>query len=260
MATSEKTAIMARSSADNRPRSSSGDCRAETITLSPSKRSACEFEATVLAIAGHDLRQPLQVIQNVLERLKIAARTRDEMRLLRIGENAVKQMTRQLDQLLNALRVGDHGKRNELSPVDLGVILQRARSEHAEPALIKGVEIRLVATRSCIMSDALLLQAIIRNLIDNAVKYTSSGGRILLGCRHMGNVVRIDVIDTGMGISDKHLATVFDAFTRVDVTQGRGFGVGLFIVRQAIAMLGHRLEVSSAAGRGTRFSIFVRSA
>src|SRR5262249_5944086 len=132
--------------------------------------------------------------------------------------------------------------------------------EHGATALQKEIQIRVVPTRSWVMSDTLLLGAAIRNLVDNAIKYTPRGGRILLGCRHAGDFVRIDVLDTGIGISDAHMATVFEAFTRLDATQGRGFGIGLFIVRQAIALLGHRIGVSSVAHRGTRFSIFARSA
>jgi signal transduction histidine kinase len=69
--------------------------------------------------------------------------------------------------------------------------------------------------------------------------------------------VRIDVCDTGIGIAEEQLSRIFDAFTRLDSKRCDGLGVGLFIVRRAIEVLGHRIDVRSAASRGSRFSIFV---
>jgi two-component system phosphate regulon sensor histidine kinase PhoR len=236
-----------------------GACEAPGLIMS-SESNECGFEATLLAMAGHDLRQPLQIIQNVQDRLNGGLRTSAEVRLLRVSQNAIDRMTKQLDQLLDALRVGDRGKPIQLSPVNLGVLLKDVYRERATAALKKGIQIRLVETHSWVTSDELLLGTVIRNLVDNAIKYTKPGGRILLGCRHARNVMRIDVLDTGIGISADHMAAVFDAFTRVDTTQGKGLGIGLFIVRQAIAILGHQIGVSSVAHQGTRFSIFARSA
>jgi signal transduction histidine kinase len=82
----------------------------------------------------------------------------------------------------------------------------------------------------------------------------------LLGCRRFRDLARIDVLDTGIGISEKHMSKIFDAFVRVDAAHGQGLGIGLFIVRQATAVLGHRVDVNSVAGRGTRFSIFAKRA
>jgi two-component system phosphate regulon sensor histidine kinase PhoR len=232
----------------------------KSTTVLPRELDGCEFEAVVLAMAGHDLRQPLQVIQNVQERLDSGMRTRSELHLLELCQKAIDRLTAQLDQLLSALRVRERGRRVELAPVGLEPAMRQVRREYEVTALQKGVQIGVVPCRSWIMSDALLLSATLGNLVSNAVKYTEPGGRILVGCRHFRNSVRIDVLDTGIGISEEHIAKIFDAFTRVDATHGEGLGVGLFIVRQAIAVLGHRLEVSSVTGCGTRFSIWAKRA
>jgi two-component system, OmpR family, phosphate regulon sensor histidine kinase PhoR len=231
-----------------------------STTVSPKKLNGCEFEAILLAMAGHDLRQPLQIIRSVRERLDNGHRTRSELCLLNLCQSAIDRLTGQLDQLLSALRIRENGRHVQLSPVNLESLLREARREHELAALEKGLQIRVVATRSWVMSDAFLLSAALRNLVSNAIKYTEPGGRILLGCRHLQNCVRIDVFDTGIGISDEHMSEIFEAFTRLDATQGEGLGIGLFIVRQAIAVLGHRVDVSSVAGRGTRFSIVARRA
>jgi signal transduction histidine kinase len=209
-------------------------------------------------MAAHDLRQPLQIIQNVRERLDNGLRTPSELALLKLCQNAIDRLTSQLDQLLSALRITEHGGQVQLSPVNLELLLRETRREHELAALEKGLQIRVVSTRSWISSDAFLLGAVLSNLVSNAIKYTEPGGRVLLGCRHFENCVRIDVIDNGIGISARHMSTIFEAFTRVEAARGGGLGIGLFIVRHAIAVLGHHVEVSSVAGRGTRFSIMAR--
>jgi signal transduction histidine kinase len=109
------------------------------------------------------------------------------------------------------------------------------------------------------MSNPVLLDGILRNLVRNAVKYTEPGGRILIGCRRVGRDIRIDVYDTGIGISPDHLPRIFDAFQRIDSTRPDGLGIGLFVVRRAVHLLGHRVEVRSQPGYGSRFSVFARA-
>jgi two-component system, OmpR family, phosphate regulon sensor histidine kinase PhoR len=224
------------------------------------EKDACEFEATLLAMAGHDLRQPLQIIQNVHDRLGDDARTRSELHLLDLGQCAIDRLIEQLNQLVNAVRLREHARRIQLSPVDLRSLLREAYRENEWAALQKGLQVRLVPTASWVMSDAFLLGAVLRNLISNAIKYTEPGGRILLGCRRFQDSVRIDVLDTGIGISAEQMPKIFEAFARLDSTPSEGLGIGLFIVWQAIAMLGHRVDVSSVVSRGTRFSILARRA
>jgi signal transduction histidine kinase len=97
-------------------------------------------------------------------------------------------------------------------------------------------------------------------LVSNAVKYTQPGGRILIGCRETAQSIRVDVYDTGIGIAEGQMPRIFEAFTRLDPARCDGLGIGLFIVRQAIGILGHRIEVASTPGRGSRFSIFASRA
>ena len=219
-----------------------------------------DFEALLLAIAGHDLRQPLQIIQSAHELLGVGIRTKSELRHLASGQIAINRLTEQLDQLIAALRLRQHAQDMKFSPVRLEPLLRKACHENQEAALKKGIEIRTVSTRASIISDALLLGTVLRNLISNAVKYTEPGGRLLVGCRRADQQVRIDVFDTGSGIPQETMPKIFDAFTRLDPTGRDGLGIGLFIVRQAIGMLGHRVDVSSVDCRGSRFSIFAARA
>jgi two-component system, OmpR family, phosphate regulon sensor histidine kinase PhoR len=124
------------------------------------------------------------------------------------------------------------------------------------PRWSKGITIHAVSSDLIVLSDGLLLGAALRNLVSNAVKYTQSGGRILVGCRRSGSEIRIDVYDTGVGIPGEQVPRIFEAFTRLDAAQCDGLGIGLLIVRQALGILGHRIDVASTPCRGSRSSIF----
>lgn len=219
-----------------------------------------DFEAMLLAIAGHDLRQPLQTIQSAHDLLGLGVRTKSELRQLRFGQTAIDSLKEQLDQLITALRFREHAKKARLTPVRVDSLLLQAYRKNAIAALNKGISVRAVMSRSLIMTDELLLGVVLRNLINNSVKYTPPGGRILLGCRQLGQSIRIDVYDTGIGIAGDQMPRIFEAFARLDFQRRDSLGIGLFIVRQAIGILGHRIEITSAPSEGSRFSIFASRA
>jgi two-component system, OmpR family, phosphate regulon sensor histidine kinase PhoR len=220
------------------------------------RRRTTDFQSALLAMAGHDLRQPLQIIQSSHELLGIGVRTKSEQDLLRVGQHAIDRLNEQLDQLLGALRLCEHSREAMLSPVALEPLFRQACHDNEERALKNGVEIRVCSSGASVMSNAVLLNGILRNLISNAIKYSEPKGRILIGCRRSGHNVRIDVCDTGIGMPGEQMSRIFEAFTRLDSARCDGLGVGLFIVRRAIEVLGHRIDVRSVASRGSRFSIF----
>jgi two-component system phosphate regulon sensor histidine kinase PhoR len=229
-----------------------------TAKAKPHKPS--KFESVLLAIAGHDLRQPLQVIQTVHDILGRGVRTASELCLLQYGQSAVERLRDQLDELLAALRLCESDKRVKLTSVRVEPLLQQATYANKVAALTKGVSVRTVPTSAAIESDALLLGTVLRNLVSNAIKYTQPGGSVLVGFRHTDQRIRIDVYDTGIGITGDQMPRMFEAFTRFDPGRCDGLGIGLFIVRQAIGILGHRIDVASTPCRGSRFSIFASRA
>jgi signal transduction histidine kinase len=231
-----------------------------SMTAKATLHRPSEFESVLLAIAGHDLRQPLQVIQNAHEFLGRGVRTTSELRLLRLVQSAIDRLRDQLDELVAALQLRGHAKGVKLTPVRVGPLLQQATYESEVAAQANGVSVRTVPTSATIESDALLLGTVLRNLVSNAVKYTQPGGRILVGCRHADQRIRIDVYDTGIGMTGDQMPRMFEAFTRLDPSRRDSLGIGLFIVRQAIGILGHRIDVASTPCRGSRFSIFASRA
>jgi len=236
-------------------------CAPAAVTCEASDlQRTSDFQAALLGMAGHDLRQPLQIIQSAYQWLgSRVAHSSDKARLER-GERAIARLTEQLDRLLSALHLYEHTRHLQLSAVALAPLIWRIAGENANEAQEKGVDIRAPATPAKVLSNPVLLEGILRNLLRNAVKYTEPGGRILIGCRRFGEEVRIDVNDTGVGIAPEYLPQIFDAFQRLDTTHADGLGIGLFVVRRAVELLGHRVEVRSQVGRGSRFSIFARAA
>jgi len=210
-----------------------------------------------LAAASHDLRQPLQALTLFNETL----RRRD----LPASERAiVEDMTTSigaLDGLFNALL--------DISRLDAGVVtpnietfplaplFQRIATEFGPAAEAKGLRLTAAPTRRYVVSDPILCERILRNLVANSVRYTHSGG-IVFGCRRGDGTVRIEVHDSGIGIpADKH-AAVFAEFYQLGNPQRdrtQGLGLGLAIVDRLARLLGHRISLRSEPGRGTTFSL-----
>jgi CheY-like chemotaxis protein len=109
-----------------------------------------------------------------------------------------------------------------------------------------------------VRSDRRLLRRLLQNLVSNAVKYTTEG-RVLVGCRRRGASLRIDVYDTGIGIPRSKQRIVFTEFHRLDqgAKVARGLGLGLSIVERIARVLDHKVELSSAVGRGSHFCVEV---
>src|SRR5258705_9106893 len=122
--------------------------------------------------------------------------------------------------------------------------------DKADVARRQNLRLRLCRTSAVVMSDPILLEGAVRNLVCNALKYTPAGGRVIVGCRRRGPIVRIEVHDSGIGIPGEQMSKVFEAFHQLD-SKADGLGLGLFIVRRAVDLLGPSIEVNSSVGHGT---------
>jgi two-component system, OmpR family, phosphate regulon sensor histidine kinase PhoR len=225
----------------------------------PDLRRSIDFHAVLLAMAGHDLRQHLQIILNTYGWLSARATSDPERERIARGENAVMQMAEQLHQLVTALRIHQKTSRIASVPVRLGYLFSTLGQDATKFAAERGVELRVVPTRAVVASDPVLLGSIIGNLTRNALKFTPPGGRVLLGCRRFGSFVRIEVHDTGIGIPPERLRNIFEAFHRLEPTCSDGLGLGLFVANRAAGLLQHQIEVRSEVGRGSCFTILANA-
>ena len=214
-----------------------------------------DFAATLLAIAGHDLRQPLQIITNAHEILARMMHGDEPRKELARAHGAVAQLAGMLAQLVEALQLHDPCGRPRLVRVSLASTLAEVAAEFAEPARRKEIKLLIDPQQGAILSHPVLLQGMLRNLIRNAIEYTPAGGCVLVGSRRFGSKLRIEVRDSGIGIRATALPRIFDAFERGDGEPGEGLGLGLFIVKHAASLLGHRILVDSVEGHGSCFAI-----
>jgi two-component system, OmpR family, phosphate regulon sensor histidine kinase PhoR len=223
-------------------------------------RRSADFHAVLLAMAGHDLRQHLQTILSTYGWL--SARTTDDIDRKRIarGENAVMQIAEQLQQIVTALHIHQKSSQLFLVPVRLSSEFSAVQRDVAEFASERGVRLQVVQTNAVVASEPVLLASIISNLVRNAVKFTEKGGRVLLGCRRSGASIRIEVHDTGVGMPPQHLQNIFEAFHRLEPARSDGLGLGLFVVNRAAELLRHEIEVRSAVGRGSCFTLVANAA
>jgi two-component system, OmpR family, phosphate regulon sensor histidine kinase PhoR len=216
-----------------------------------------DFSATLLAMAGHDLRQPLQLITSAHDVLAQTLDRQEQREELTRAEDATAQLAGMLGQLVEALQLRERSGDELHLPVPLRPILADLAAEFAEAARLKGITFLVAATRWAALSHPVLLTGMLRNLIRNAIDYTPPGGGVFVTSRRCGPELRIEVRDTGVGIRANALSTIFRAFQRADQTRTDGLGLGLFIVKHAADLLGHRVEVRSTEARGSCFTVVI---
>ena len=216
--------------------------------------------AALLAIASHDLRQPLQVIIGAHDILAKTLKSGVEKVQLARVDDAASKLSDKLDQLVDALRLFEPASGRRQQTIRLGPVFEQIEAEFAEPARLKGITLRVIPTHAVVSSNPVLLHGILRNLIRNAIDYTPRGGGVLVAARRRGAAVHLEVRDSGIGVPAAELAHVFRPFYRVDTTRVDSFGLGLFIVKRAAAFLGHAVELYSAVGRGSRFVVVAETA
>ena len=217
--------------------------------------------ARFVAAASHDLLQPLSAARLFLASLIDEAVPEPTRQTLEKAENALVSVGQILDALLDISRLEVGRAEVEVRPVRLDRLLAQLRDEFAPVAAKKGLDLRILPARAEVDSDPTYLRRILQNLIGNALRYTDTG-RVLVGVRHAGGDLRIEVHDTGPGIPVGEQQNIFKEFHRLNApaSASEGMGLGLAIVDRACALLGHPLTLRSAPGRGTCFAVGLRRA
>ncbi len=223
---------------------------------------ANQAKSKFLAAASHDLRQPVQslVLQMALAERQIAANP-PALETLGRMRGSLEGLNGLLSAILDVSRL-DAGVEALPEAVDLGVLLGRLAIEYRPKAERCGLVLRAAPRELWAMADPALLERALRNLIENALRYTPTGG-VLIGLRRRGERVRIDVVDTGIGVPEDKRNDIFEEFVQLE-NPGRhlvlGLGLGLAIVARIAKVMDATIEVSSKQGRGSRFSLTLPSA
>ncbi len=215
-----------------------------------------------LAAASHDLRQPLHAISLFGAALEHELGGHPAQANARRLMGAVRTLDSSLDAMLDISQLDAGVVRTELRPLPLQGLLERVFDLFEPRANQRELELRVRSSPLWVRSDAQLLQRLLGNLVDNALKYTERGG-VVVRARPRGDAVWLEVRDTGIGIAEQHRARVFDEFYQagnVGRDRSRGLGVGLSIVQRIAALLAHPLVLRTREGRGTCFRLVLPAA
>ncbi|NYZ15601.1 response regulator [Azospirillum sp. RWY-5-1] len=239
------------------------EARREAVAALATAEQAIEAKTRFLAAASHDLRQPVQSL--VLLSSALASRLANHPAAVLVDtlQASVDALCRLLEALLDVSKLDAGVVSADPRPVRMAEVVERLESEYRLRTQAKGIGLRAVPSSLVIHTDRDLLERILRNLLENALRYTDRGG-ILIGCRRRGDSVLIQVVDTGSGIPPEHLDRIFHEFYQVSNPardRGLGLGLGLAIVERLVRLLDGRIHVTSTPDRGSCFSIeFRRSA
>ncbi|WP_375738784.1 NahK/ErcS family hybrid sensor histidine kinase/response regulator [Pseudomonas boanensis] len=212
-----------------------------------------------LAAASHDLLQPLNAARLLVSTLRERQLPPSEQLLVERTHQALEGAEDLLTDLLDISKLDQSAIKPDLDVYHLDEVLGPLASEFQSVAEAAGLELRVRVPRLSITTDFRLLTRILRNLLSNACRYTERG-RVLLGCRRVGDRLRLEVWDSGRGIPEDQLQAIFLEFNQLNVgraAERKGVGLGLAIVDRIASMLDYPVQVRSQLGRGSVFSIEV---
>jgi len=222
---------------------------------------ANQSKTRFLAAASHDLLQPMNAASLFVSILRQQQEGCDDeqAQLVKRIDRSLKAAEQLLSALLDISKLDSGGFKPNLEAFRVSELMEQLHKRFQALAGNRKLELRVHPTRHLIYSDRNLLYRILQNFLANAIHYTESGG-ILLGCRLRGDQLKISVWDTGVGIKNLELKTIFQEFHRLDYANRqdeKGLGLGLAICDRVARTLNHTINVISRPGRGSCFSISV---
>jgi len=220
-------------------------------------KEANQNKSRFLAAASHDLRQPIHSLSLLTSAIEPEVKSIRGKKILSQIENANDTMLHLLHSLL------------DISKLDAGIIQPAFRTFESQEMIHSliaefqpiadknGLELRTHSRPLIIKSDPVLLETIIRNLLQNALRYTKEG-KVLVSCRQRKNNIQIQVWDTGLGIADDFQEMIFAEYQQLhnpERDQNKGLGLGLTICRRVAELLNIQLKLKSVVDAGSVFSL-----
>ncbi len=234
-----------------------------TLALREKKEEAemaSEDKSRFLAVASHDLRQPIHALGLYIAELKRKIPGNERQHLVGQIEHSVEVISTLIDSLLDISKLDAGVVVPQKQVCDLAKLLERITMDFQFLARNRNIRLRIHHSHGRIVSDPVLLERILTNLVSNAIRYTPPGGTVLIASRKRGQNWRIEVRDNGVGISKQDHENIFREFIQLPRQQHeerKGLGLGLSIVKRLVKLLDHRIELRSKPGRGSLFAIDV---
>ncbi|RPI54496.1 MAG: sensor histidine kinase [Acidobacteria bacterium] len=222
-------------------------------------RLAVEQERRFMADASHELRTPISVLRAetewALDRERSPQQYKDALAVCRRAAHRMQDIA---ERLLTLVRVETASDAQELTPVPMRSLVDDVVTWLAPMAQERGVRLSVTGDPFIVSGDAEQLREALNNVITNAILYNKPGGSVAISTRQTGNVARIEIVDTGIGIPPEAVSRVFERFFRVDKARSRevgGSGLGLSIARTIFVAHGGDITCTSEPGVGSAFVI-----
>ena len=220
-----------------------------------------EARDALMLAASHELKTPLTTLKGLSELLLDFDLSEAQRReLLQDLHGQADRMERLIGDILAVSRIDSGRISVDFSRVDVASVVQHVCDEVHPMLKGRSLKCRIPEDLPAVMGEARKLHQILVNLVNNAIKYSEPGTQITLSARGDPSAVRFEVSDQGVGIRKEHMPRLFEKFYRADdpaVRRTSGTGLGLYIVRSLVTMLGGQVHVRSRHGKGTVFTVTV---
>jgi signal transduction histidine kinase/CheY-like chemotaxis protein len=212
-----------------------------------------------LAAASHDLRQPLHAMGLFLGVLLNKVEKQDQKNIVEKIQNTSAALNDLLDSLLDVSKLDAGVVQVERMSFGINSLFDSLKNEFEPCACGKKLRLRFVSSRLWINTDFRILERIVRNLVSNAIRYTSQGG-VLVGCRRFQGKILLAVYDTGTGIEEENMEDIFKEFYQLNNPErdrSKGLGLGLSIVKRMTKLLDISLLTASKPDKGSMFALLI---
>jgi signal transduction histidine kinase/CheY-like chemotaxis protein len=219
----------------------------------------------LIAAISHDLRQPLTTLGLKLNYIERSIKSTNLVEDVSLAQRQVDAMEDMINGALDICRLESGTWNVEIQEVALPSLLHGIVADMQPLVGAKGLKLRLHSRPYLVRTDRHALDRIVRNMVINAVRYTPSEqggkkGHVLVSCQRRGDRISVSVWDNGIGIPEGRQKDIFKSYVQVanpERNREKGFGLGLSIVQGLANLLGHKLDMDSTPGRGSRFSVTV---
>ncbi|MGA1191694.1 MAG: ATP-binding protein, partial [Bdellovibrionota bacterium] len=214
-----------------------------------------EQQERFFAHVSHDIRTPLNNIQSILDLFFLEGVNPKNQHFLKVARANCRSLRDIVEELLEFTKMKNGCFSSHPELVSLSTLIEEVRSEFMLNAETKNLTLTSIThEEGVIHADRKQLKRVLLNLVSNALKYTDRGG-VALRLIVIGGYVRVEVEDTGHGIPNEKLESLFTPFVRLDEARTEGIGLGLVLTQLLVEQNGGRIDVSSVVGQGSRFSI-----
>jgi signal transduction histidine kinase len=217
-----------------------------------------ELRKRLMSDIAHELRNPLTIIKSHLEAFEDGVWEPTGERI-KLTVNEIDRLSAMISEIEKLTSIENAGKNTVFEPVDMSYEIERVASIFDPLYIAKSVELKREIAEDVVMAaDAKKIRHAVENLLSNSLRYTDSGGKVTLSLKRSADEVRIEVSDTGIGISESDLPYIFERFYRTDKSRTRasgGLGIGLAITKAVVEAHGGTVTAESQEGSGSRFTI-----